>query len=504
MALDAPVGLPVREAADFGGIGVVVIGLDLGTSGVKAVAVDSGGVIQAQATTPLAVSRPQPLWSEQDPQDWIDATRTAIRSLPDTVRRRTRAIGLSGQMHGATLLDAEDKPLRPAILWNDGRSGRECRALEAAAPDLVAITGNRAMPGFTAPKLAWVRAHEPEIFAATRRVLLPKDYVRLWLTGEAVSDMSDSAGTLWLDVGRRGWSDALLSATGLTRDHMPRLIEGSSVSGALRPEAAEALGLPQVPVAGGGGDNAASAVGIGAVAPGQAFVSVGTSGVIFVADDAFRPEPQRGVHTFCHALPKTWHRMSVTLSAASAIDSVARLAGFSSTAEAVANLGEGQPDDPLFAPWLSGERTPHNDPSASGVFVGLTHATTREALVRAALEGVAFSLADGFEALGSPQVEALTVVGGGTRITGLGPLLAATLGRRLVYRDGGEAAAALGAARLARMALAGEASLSLCRPGPIVQEVDPDGGLAERLACRRAAWRGLYPALTRTFQELSP
>ncbi|MCA6240599.1 MAG: hypothetical protein IM667_08190, partial [Phenylobacterium sp.] len=200
MALDAPVGLPVREAADFGGIGVVVIGLDLGTSGVKAVAVDSGGVIQAQATTPLAVSRPQPLWSEQDPQDWIDATRTAIRSLPDTVRRRTRAIGLSGQMHGATLLDAEDKPLRPAILWNDGRSGRECRALEAAAPDLVAITGNRAMPGFTAPKLAWVRAHEPEIFAATRRVLLPKDYVRLWLTGEAVSDMSDSAGTLWLDV----------------------------------------------------------------------------------------------------------------------------------------------------------------------------------------------------------------------------------------------------------------------------------------------------------------
>ncbi|MCA3714480.1 MAG: xylulokinase, partial [Phenylobacterium sp.] len=416
MALDAPVGLPVREAADFGGIGVVVIGLDLGTSGAKAVALDDSGVIQAQALAPLFVSRPQPLWSEQDPQDWIAAAEAAIRALPEAIRRRTRAIGLSGQMHGATLLDAEDKPLRPAILWNDGRSGRECRALEAAAPDLVAITGNRAMPGFTAPKLAWVRAHEPEIFAATRRVLLPKDYVRLWLTGEAVSDMSDSAGTLWLDVGRRDWSDALLSATGLTRDHMPRLIEGSSVSGVLRPEAAEALGLPQVPVAGGGGDNAASAVGIGAVAPGQAFVSVGTSGVIFVADDAFRPEPQRGVHTFCHALPKTWHRMSVTLSAASAIDSVARLAGFSSTAEAVANLGEGQPDDPLFAPWLSGERTPHNDPSASGVFVGLTHATTLEALMRAALEGVAFALADGFEALGSPQVEALTVVGGGTRI----------------------------------------------------------------------------------------
>ncbi|MFN7883597.1 MAG: xylulokinase, partial [bacterium] len=324
--------------------------------------------------------------------------------MPEALRRRTLAIGLSGQMHGATLLDAADTPLRPAILWNDGRSGRECRELETAAPDLVAITGNRAMPGFTAPKLAWVRVNEPAVFAATRRVLLPKDYVRLWLTGEAVSDMSDSAGTLWLNVGRRDWSDTLLAATGLTRDHMPRLVEGSAVSGVLRKPVAQALGLPQVTVAGGAGDNAASAVGIGALAPGQAFVSVGTSGVIFIADDAFQPDPGRGVHTFCHALPGTWHRMSVTLSAASAIDSVARLAGFSSTAEAVSDLGEGRSDDPLFTPWLSGERTPHNDPSASGVFVGLTHATTRKALVRSALEGVAFALADGFEALGSPQV----------------------------------------------------------------------------------------------------
>lgn len=504
MALDAPVGLPVREAAAFGGLGVVVIGLDLGTSGVKAVAVDGGGVIRAQATTPLAVSRPQPLWSEQDPQDWIAAAEAAICALPEAIRRRTRAIGLSGQMHGATLLDARDKALRPAILWNDGRSGRECRALEAAAPDLVAITGNRAMPGFTAPKLAWVRAHEPEVFAATRRVLLPKDYVRLWLTGEAVSDMSDSAGTLWLDVGRRDWSDLLLAATGLTRDHMPRLVEGSAVSGVLRKPVAETLGLPQVPVAGGGGDNAASAVGVGALAPGQAFVSVGTSGVIFIADDAFRPDPGRGVHTFCHALPETWHRMSVTLSAASAIDSVARLAGFSSTAEAVADLGESRSDDPLFAPWLSGERTPHNDPSASGVFVGLTHATTREALVRAALEGVAFALADGFEALGSPQVEALSVVGGGTRIAGLGPLLAAALGRPLVYRDGGETAAALGAARLAWMALEGEVAEPLRRPGQVLRELTPDEDLAGRLAPRRAVWRRLHPALSQTFQELSP
>jgi len=483
---------------------VVVIGLDLGTSSAKAVVVDDAGAIQAQATAPLAISRPQPLWSEQDPQDWIVATRAAIRALPEALRRRTRAIGLSGQMHGATLLDAADTPLRPAILWNDGRSGRECRELETAAPDLVAITGNRAMPGFTAPKLVWVRVNEPAVFAATRRVLLPKDYVRLWLTGEAVSDMSDSAGTLWLNVGRRDWSDTLLAATGLTRDHMPRLVEGSAVSGVLRKPVAQALGLPQVTVAGGAGDNAASAVGIGALAPGQAFVSVGTSGVIFIADDAFQPDPGRGVHTFCHALPGTWHRMSVTLSAASAIDSVARLAGFSSTAEAVSDLGEGRSDDPLFTPWLSGERTPHNDPSASGVFVGLTHATTRKALVRSALEGVAFALADGFEALGSPQVEALTVVGGGTRIAGLGPLLAAALGRRLVYRDGGETAAALGAARLAWMSLAGEVPETLPQPGPVLHEVTPEDDLAARLAPRRAIWRGLYPALSQTFQELNP
>lgn len=483
---------------------MVVIGLDLGTSSAKAVVVDDAGAIQAQATAPLAISRPQPLWSEQDPQDWIAATRAAIRALPEALRRRTLAIGLSGQMHGATLLDAADTPLRPAILWNDGRSGRECRELETAAPDLVAITGNRAMPGFTAPKLAWVRVNEPAVFAATRRVLLPKDYVRLWLTGEAVSDMSDSAGTLWLNVGRRDWSDTLLAATGLTRDHMPRLVEGSAVSGVLRKPVAQALGLPQVTVAGGAGDNAASAVGIGALAPGQAFVSVGTSGVIFIADDAFQPDPGRGVHTFCHALPGTWHRMSVTLSAASAIDSVARLAGFSSTAEAVSDLGEGRSDDPLFTPWLSGERTPHNDPSASGVFVGLTHATTRKALVRSALEGVAFALADGFEALGSPQVEALTVVGGGTRIAGLGPLLAAALGRRLVYRDGGETAAALGAARLAWMSLAGEVPETLHQPGPVLHEVTPEDDLAARLAPRRAIWRGLYPALSQTFQELNP
>ncbi|MEY2655146.1 MAG: hypothetical protein RLZZ524_2174, partial [Pseudomonadota bacterium] len=248
------------------------LGIDLGTSEVKLLLLDARHRIVATTGEPLTVQRPQPLWSEQDPSQWWDATDRALQRLAaqhGAALAAVRAIGLSGQMHGAVLLDAHDAVLRPAILWNDGRSAAECVALEAACPDLHAITGNLAMPGFTAPKLLWLRAHEPALFERTRRVLLPKDWLRLQLTGEAVSDMSDAAGTLWLDVGRRDWSDSVLAACGLDRSHMPRLVEGSAVSGRLRPDLAARWGLAaDIPVAGGGGDNAASAVGIGAVRPG--------------------------------------------------------------------------------------------------------------------------------------------------------------------------------------------------------------------------------------------
>ncbi|HEY5020161.1 MAG TPA: xylulokinase, partial [Steroidobacteraceae bacterium] len=312
------------------------LGIDIGTSSVKAVLVDEREAIVAQASSPLTVERPQALFAEQDPESWWRASVAAIRSLPAPARAAVRAIGLSGQMHGATLLDRAGNILRPAILWNDGRSGRECVELERREPRSRAITGNIMMPGFTAPKLLWVARHEPQIFARTARVLLPKDYVRLKLTGDAVSDMSDAAGTGWLDVGARDWSDEMLVATGLDRSHMPRLVEGNAPSGTLRAEAAEQLQVPPVVVAGGAGDNAASAVGMGVIAPGQAFLSLGTSGVLFVVTDRFRPNPDKAAHAFCHCLPGRWHQMSVMLSAASALDWAAQLTGESDLQRLVA------------------------------------------------------------------------------------------------------------------------------------------------------------------------
>ncbi len=304
------------------------LGIDIGTSGVKAVLVSEAGAVLATAARELALSHPAPLWSEQDPDGWVDAAVGAVDDLAARHPRevaRVRGIGLSGQMHGATLLDADGRPLRPAILWNDGRSHAECVALERRCPSLHTIAGNLAMPGFTAPKLLWVARHEPKIFARVAKVLLPKAYVRYRLTGEMIEDMSDAAGTLWLDVGLRRWSALLLHATGLDLHHMPRLVEGSEVSAVLAPDYAQRWGMARdVVVAGGAGDNAASAIGLGAIAPGDAFLSLGTSGVVFRVTDRFAPAPASAVHAFCHALPGRWHQMGVMLSAAA---SLAWLAG---------------------------------------------------------------------------------------------------------------------------------------------------------------------------------
>ncbi|MCL2660939.1 MAG: xylulokinase, partial [Acidobacteriaceae bacterium] len=377
------------------------LGIDVGTSSVKAVVADDNQQVVAQSSAPLAVSRPQPNFSEQDPESWWEATQAAILALPEDVRGAIKAIGLSGQMHGATLLDRADKPLRPAILWNDGRSGQECKELEQAEPCARAITGNLIMPGFTAPKLLWVRKHEPDLFRRTDSVLLPKDYIRLKLTGEKVSDMSDASGTSWLDVAQRCWSDAMLSATGLTRSHMPRLVEGNAVSATLRPSIAAELKLPVVPVAGGAGDNAASAVGMGIVETGQAFLSLGTSGVLFVATDRFCPNPEKAAHAFCHCLPGRWHQMAVLLNAASALDWVLQVTGahdIDAALHAAEHRGLRR-HTPFFLPYLSGERTPHNDPDSRGVFFGMTADTEAADLLLAVLEGVALAFVDGMEVL---------------------------------------------------------------------------------------------------------
>lgn len=479
------------------------LGLDLGTSAFKALLLRDDHQVVAVAQAPLQVQHPQTLWSEQNPEDWWDALQAALADLsaqqPQALTQ-VAGIGLSGQMHGAVLLDDQDRVLRPAILWNDGRSGAECEALTRRVPELAALSGNPAMPGFTAPKLLWVQRHEPEVFARTRRVLLPKDWLRLRLTGEAISDMSDAAGTLWLDTARRDWSEPLLAATGLRRAHMPRLVEGSDIAAQLRPEHAQAWGLPpNTPVAGGAGDNAASAVGMGLVRPGQGFISLGTSGVVFLSGAQFAPNPARAVHAFCHALPGRWHQMSVMLSAASALTWATHQLGFSDEAEllaAAATIGGSRLEQaPLFLPYLSGERSPHNNPLATGAWLDLRDAHTRADLAYAVAEGVGLGLRDGWLSLDDhDQVACLSLVGGGARSATWAQLLADALDVTLTTHVGGATGAALGAARLAWLAIGGEEA-AVCHVPAIDQSFTPNPQRHAALRLRHQRFQVLYRRL---------
>ncbi|MDB5846839.1 MAG: xylulokinase [Rhodoferax sp.] len=482
------------------------LGLDLGTSELKALLLADDHSVVAVAHAPLTVQQPHPLWSEQDPAAWWDALVSVMDQFAASHAghlKAVRAVGLSGQMHGAVLLDAQDRVLRPAILWNDGRSGAACAELEAAVPDQARITGNLAMPGFTAPKLWWLREHEPDIFKRTARVLLPKDYLRLCMTGEAVTDCSDASGTLWLDVAARRWSPRLLEACGLEESHMPRLVEGSQAGGSLSADFAARWGLRAgTPVAGGGGDNAASAVGMGVVAPGQGFVSLGTSGVVFLATDRFRPNPAQAVHAFCHALPQRWHQMAVMLSAASAVRWATHLLGFADEAallEAAATLAPAaRVQAPLFLPYLSGERSPHNNPGAQGVLFGLTHSHDKAAVASALAEGVGFGLCDGWRTLSTAApVQAMSVVGGGGRSAWWVQQLANTLAVPMEVLEGAATGAALGAARLAWLADGGSEADVCLRP-PVQRRFEPEPQSADLLA-RYQRFGALYPALRASF-----
>ena len=477
------------------------LGLDLGTSGVKGLLIDDRGGAIATATSPLEVSRPHTGWSEQDPADWVSAVEDV---LDDLSRQRggkldqVRGIGLSGQMHGATLLDKNDALLRPCMLWNDTRSHAEASDLDAD-PDFRRITGNIVFPGFTAPKVEWVRRNEPGIFGEISKILLPKDFVRLWLTGDHISDMSDSAGTSWLDTAARDWSDPLLAKTGLTRNQMPALVEGSGVGGLLRPELADRYGMtPSIPVAGGGGDNAASAIGMGIVKNGQAFVSLGTSGVLFAANDAYLPNPASAVHTFCHALPGTWHQMGVILSATDALNWFAGIAGEAPDSLTGA-LGDNlrTPGPVMFLPYLAGERTPHNDAAIRGSFAGLDHSSDRTALTQAVLEGVAFALADNLVALqeAGTTLQSATAVGGGSRSRYWIKLMATVLGIPIDLPAEGDFGAAFGAARLGQIAAEDADPLAICTPPSVAETIEPDTGLAPAFADALARWRNLYPAI---------
>lgn len=476
------------------------LGIDAGTSEIKALVIDRHGEIIATSGAKLTVQRPHPHWSEQDPAEWWQALQQAVSSLRSKVGERwasVRAIGLSGQMHGAVLLDGDNRVLRPCILWNDTRCAAECQELTALATDLSAISGNLAMPGFTAPKLLWVARHEPGIFAATASVLLPKDYLRWKMSGEKLSDMSDAAGTLWMDVAKRDWSDSLLAACGLTRDHMPRLVEGSEPAGKLKAELARQWGLSEeVIIAGGGGDNAASAVGIGAVNAGDAFISLGTSGVLFAVNDRFRPNPASAVHAFCHALPDRWHQMSVMLTAASALRWLCDLLGASETtllAEVATLSAADQRSAPLFLPYLSGERTPHNDPQATGSFHGLTHATQRASLAYAVMEGVTFGMADGLRVLeeAGTTINSCSLIGGGARSSWWAQLMADALNIPIATHQGGEAGGALGAARLGWLADGGDEAV-VCRKPAELKRYLPEAGRHHLLQKRLAYFRLLY------------
>ncbi|EFE96839.1 xylulokinase [Serratia odorifera] len=477
------------------------IGIDLGTSGVKAILLDEQGQLLASHSEALTVSRPQPLWSEQDPQAWWHATDRAMLALGSQhALQQVRAIGLTGQMHGATLLDKQQRVLRPAILWNDGRSAEQCQALERAVPHSRAITGNLMMPGFTAPKLLWVQQHEPQIFEQIDKVLLPKDYLRWRMTGEFASDMSDAAGTLWLDVARRDWSDDLLAACGLSREQMPTLVEGNQLTGQLHGELAQRWQLPPVPVVAGGGDNAAGAIGVGLYQPGQAMLSLGTSGVYFAVSDGFLSNPASAVHSFCHALPERWHLMSVMLSAASCLDWVCQLTRVDDVATLLRNVEQAPPaETPVwFLPYLSGERTPHNNPNAKGVFWGLTHQHGPNDLARAVLEGVGFALADGIDVLHASglQPSSITLIGGGARSPFWRQMLADISGQRLEYRTGGDVGPALGAARLAQIALNPQRPLAELLPAlPLEQLHTPDAERHQHYAARRDTFRQLYRCL---------
>ena len=477
------------------------LGIDIGTSGVKAVVMDERDRPATEATAPLEVSRPHPLWAEQDPEDWWRAVSAALDMLAAQAPKAmeaVKAIGLSGQMLGVTLLDKADRPIRPALLWNDGRASTEGAELEARFPGFVDIVGCRAMPGFSAPKLLWLSRHEPAALSRANRVLLTKDYVRLSLTGEAASDRADSSATLLMDTRAGDWHDGIVAACGIDRAKLPRLVESAEIAGTLRDELAARWHLPKnTPIVGGGGDNMCAGVGVGAVRAGDAYIGLGTSGVYFLANDSFVPAHSGGMHTHRHAVPGLFCQNAVVLSAGAALAWVARLLR-SDVATLVAEVEAARlapADTPAFTPYLAGERTPHDDPSLTAAFSALGHGTGPLHLVQSVLEGVALALADGHDALiaSGARIEAVTLTGGGARSALWARLIAAAIGLPLSIQAEAAAGPALGAARLARQGLGGPLIVSGASQASTVA-VEPS--LREQLLQKRVLFRK-HPGLSR-------
>ena len=432
------------------------LGIDIGTSAIKAVLFRPDDGVVADAEQSISTAAPQPLWSEQDPCLWWEATLAAcerLRAGNAGAWRAVEAIGLSGQMHGAVCMDQNGRVIRPAILWNDGRSHAESVHLAGAPIDIEGLAGSLPMPGFTAPKILWLRAHEPDHYAHIRHILLPKDYVRWRLSEAYMTDVSDAAGTMWLDQAERRWSAPLCEASATDPDWLPDCVEGCAAAGELSRAAADALGLrPGLMIAGGGGDAACGAIGIGAVDDGDAFISLGTSGQIFVAGESYHKPSRTGVHAFAHCIPDRWYRMAALLNGAAPMLWWSRMVGApidTLLAEAEATEPE---DDLMFLPYLCGERTPHNDPHVRGAFSGIGQATTRAGLTRAVLEGIAYAFGDAAQALADTPPKTPAVIGGGARGDLMVQTLADVLNIDLLRHSDVPTGPALGAARLAALA----------------------------------------------------
>jgi xylulokinase len=491
-----------------------LLGIDVGTTGAKAVVIDASGAVVGSATAEYGLSTPQPLWSEQNPADWWNGTQTAIRgALADSgiMGDAIAGMGLTGQMHGAVFLDNEDQVIRPAMLWNDGRTAAQCDEIteRVGAERLIRLAGNPALTGFQAPKVLWLREHEPEAYARMARLLLPKDYVRLLLTGEAATDASDAAGTLLLDLQARDWSDAILDALEIPHAWLPTVYEGPDVTGQLRDEVADALGLRRdLPVVAGGGDNAAAAVGNGVIREGNITSSVGTSGVLFAHSDDVRLDPQGRLHTFCHAVPGAYHLMAVTLSAGNSLrwlrDTLAPGTSYDDLSEGTASLPPGS-EGLVFLPYLMGERTPHLDPLARGAFIGLTGRHGREHLVRAVMEGVTFSLRDGLEIMREIGLDVgeVRVTGGGAR-SPLWRQMQADVYNTPITRMRAEEGPAFGAALLAGVGsgvfpdVAAAVEATVATTGV----TQPDATAARAYDRVYAIYRTLYATLKPTFEAL--
>ena len=487
------------------------LGINLGISEAKVVLADAQQNILADAAVRLTRSTPQPRWIEQSPEEWWHATLEAIakvRADAPLEFHRLAGIGVSGQAQGAVLLDKHHRLLRPAMLWNDSRARAECVELEALVTNSRNLTGNMALPGFTAPKLLWLQKYEPSVFDSIAKVLMPKDFIVFRLTGEFVTDVSDASSTLCFDVAHRDWSDRMISAVGLTRDHFPRLAEGSEQIGTLRANLAEAWNLIQpVAVAAGAGRPAATAVGLGALKEGTAYVSLGPSGLVFVSTGGARPSPERAVRNFCHCLPDRWHQMGVVPAGTASLDWWARMTDSDDRGEVIGQASQAKMQEaPIFLPYLNGASTPHNDPGASGVFFGLTEDTAPGLLAYALLEGVAFSVADSLAAIKETGtlIHRASLIGDGSQSRFWAELLVTACDMPLDLHATQLDLASVGAVRLARLAIGDCTAGELCARPPVVETIVPRTDWREELDVRHARFRRLYRALKSEFAIQEP